>query len=279
MPTFNSATIIIDHFVESLETTYLRMYGGSGSEYRSVINTAAISAMEIIGNSTALFHNAEHSMMVTLVGQEMLRGKLLRDGDVGPREWMHFIVSLLYHDIGYVRGICPGDREKIAVINENGETVTIPPAATDAFLTPHHIERGKLFVRWRFRDHHVIDPEVITTNLENTHFPVPEGVNSALIDDYPGLIRAADLIGQLADPAYIRKLPALFHEFEEIGANKKFGYETPEDLRENYPAFYWNMVSGYIGNGIEYLRVTREGREWEAGLYSNVFSQEHRQHM
>ena len=279
MPVFNTATILIDQFVESLENTYQRMYSGSGSEYQNVVHTAAIAAMEIIETSNALFHNTEHSMMVTLVGQEMLRGKFLRDGDVGPRDWVHFIVSLLYHDIGYVRGICPGDRENIAVINESGETVTIPPAATDAFLTPYHVERGKLFVRWRFRDHPVIDLEVITTNLGNTQFPVPEGVNSALVGDYPGLVRAADLIGQLADPEYIQKLPALFHEFEETGANEMFGYESPEDLRESYPAFYWNMVSGHIGKGIEYLRVTSEGREWEAGLYSNVFSQEHRQHL
>ena len=139
MSSFNTATILIDHFVESLESTYQRIYRGSGSEYQNVLNTAAIAAMEIIETSNALFHNTEHSMMVTLVGQEMLRGKFLRDGDVGPREWVHFIVSLLYHDIGYVRGICPGDRENIAVINESGETVTIPPAATDAFLTPYHL--------------------------------------------------------------------------------------------------------------------------------------------
>jgi hypothetical protein len=279
MPAFHSATILIDHFVESLESTYQRMYGGAGSEYQSVVRTAAITAMEIIGNSNALFHNAEHSMMVTLVGQEILRGKFLRDGDVEPREWVHFIVSLLCHDIGYVRGICPGDRENIAVVDESGNTVMIPPAATDAFLTPYHIERGKLFVKWRFRDHPVIDPGIITTNLENTQFPVPEGTDSMLAGDYPGLIRAADLIGQLADPNYLRKLPALFFEFEENGANKIFGYETPEDLRENYPAFYWKMVSQHVAKGIDYLRVTREGREWEAGLYSHVFAQEHRQHL
>ena len=185
MPTFNSATILIDHFVESLESTYQRMYGGSGSEHQNVVRTAAITAMEIIGNTNALFHNTEHSMMVTLVGQEILRGKFLRDGDVGPREWVHFIVSLLCHDIGYVRGICPGDRENIAVIDESGNTVTIPPAATDAFLTRYHVERGKLFVNWRFRDHPIIDPGVITTNLENTQFPVPEGTDSTLAGDYP----------------------------------------------------------------------------------------------
>ena len=276
MATFNSTAILVDHFLDSLETTYRRMYGDHAPEYSSAIHTAAVMAMEIIANSNALYHNAEHSMMVTLVGQEIVRGKYLRDGGVSAEEWVHFIVSLLCHDIGYVRGICPGDRDGVVVTDDHGGTFSLAPGATDAALTPYHIERGKLFVNWRCRDHPIIDPKVITSNIENTRFPVPEKGDSTEGGDYPGLVRAADLIGQLADPDYLRKLPALFHEFEETGATEKFGYESPEDLREGYPNFYWKMVSEHVHKGLEYLRVTREGREWEAGLYSHIFAEEHR---
>jgi hypothetical protein len=44
---------------------------------------------------------------------------------------------------------------------------------------------------------------------------------------FGGLIRAADLIGQLGDPNYLRKLPALYYEFEELGTNEKMGYTCP----------------------------------------------------
>jgi len=50
-------------------------------------------------------------------------------------------------------------------------------------------------------------------------------------------VRAADLIGQLGDPLYPRKLNALFHEFEEIGINKVLGYATPADVTDRYPPF------------------------------------------
>ena len=192
MATFNTTEILVDHFLESLETTYQRMYGGYAPEYPSVIHTAAVMAMEIIANSNALYHNAEHSMMVTLVGmmvtlvgQEIVRGKYLRDGGVSAEEWVHFIVSLLCHDIGYVRGICPGDSDGVAVIDGDGGTVELAPGATDAALTPYHVERGNLFVRWRFRDHPIIDHEVITLNIENTRFPVPAEGDSTEVGDYP----------------------------------------------------------------------------------------------
>ena len=35
------------------------------------------------------------------------------------------------------------------------------------------------------------------------------------------LLRAADLIGQLGDPHYLRKANALYYEFDEVGMNKQ----------------------------------------------------------
>ncbi len=275
MATFNATSILIDAFLDELESAQRRMYPGLPREYAGVIRAAGTMAMEIIANTSAFYHNTDHSMMVTLVGQEILHGKFLREGSVSARDWVHFMVSLLCHDIGYVRGICPGDDGDVAVIDEAGNTIELPPDATDAFLTPYHVERGKLFVRRRFHDHPVIDPGIVVANIARTQFPVPDEEEAADGDDYPGLLRAADLIGQLADPDYLRKLPALFYEFEETGANKAIGYRTVEDIHRGYPNFYWNMVDRHISAGIEYLRVTREGRLWEASLYAHIFAEEH----
>ena len=85
------------------------------------------------------------------------------------------------------------------------------------------------------------------------------------------LLRAADLIGQLGDPHYLRKANALFYEFEEIGLNKQLGYESPADLVDKYPKFYWDNVSPHIHTAIRYLNVTSSGRRWIASVYSNVF--------
>ena len=60
------------------------------------------------------------------------------------------------------------------------------------------------------------------------------------IDEDGSLLRAADLIGQLGDPHYLRKANTLYYEFEEIGLNKQLGYESPADLVDKYPQFYWN---------------------------------------
>jgi hypothetical protein len=156
--------------------------------------------------------------------------------------------------------------------------VTLPDGATDASMTPYHVARSKLFVRERFGKVALsqLDTLVIESNIENTRFPVPKDELHAGTGDFPGLLRAADLIGQLADINYLRKTSALFNEFRETGMNDILKYASPADLRANYPAFYWNVVRPYIEDALRHLRVTQEGKQWIANLYANVFSMEHK---
>jgi len=184
-------------------------------------------------------------------------------------------LSLLCHDIGYVGGVCRDDRPGVYTTGLDEQTVVLPPGASDEALTPYHVDRGKRFVRERFGGHTIIDAEVIVANIERTRFPVPHDSDHHGTDDYPGLLRAADLIGQLASPSHLRKLPALFYEFEETGVNAALGYKNPSDLRASYPAFFWQVVTPYIQDGLRHLRVTQTGKQWIANLYAHVFAVEH----
>jgi hypothetical protein len=88
-------------------------------------------------------------------------------------------------------------------------------------------------------------------------------------------VRAAALIGQLADPLYLRRLNALYYEFLETGMAERCGYAGPADMIEKYPAFFWENVEPYIGDALGYLELTIEGKQWIANLYSHVFTIEH----
>lgn len=271
----NTHQLLIEEAARRMDEAYVRMYGGMEPAYGQIITWACRMALETIANTDALYHNVEHTMMVTMVGQEILRGKHLREGGVMPRDWLHFSISLLCHDIGYVRGICKEDGNDRYSTGLPGQTVDVPAGSTDAIMTPYHVERGKRFIRERFGGHPIIDAELIAHSIELTRFPVPKDEDHQGTADLPGLIRAADLIGQLADPGYLRKLPALFYEFEETGANKHLGYATPADLQKGYAGFFWNVVSPYIADGIRHLQATQEGKQWLASLHSHVFAVEH----
>jgi hypothetical protein len=274
----NPSKVLIDAFVPELQAAYQSTYGGLKPNYPEIIAWAGTMALENIANSDALYHDVEHTVFVTLVGQQILRGKHIREGGVTCEDWLHFVISLVCHDIGYVKGVCRQDQigQRIYASGIDDSTIVLPPGTTDASLTLYHVDRGKLFVQERFGNHHLLETETLQNNIELTRFPVPCDSDHQDTIQYPGLVRAADLIGQLSDPRYLHKIPALFYEFEETGVNKDLGYNHPEDLRFNYPKFYWKSVYPYITDAMNYLRLTQEGKQILSNLYANVFEVEHR---
>jgi hypothetical protein len=279
MHMLNPTSLLADALGRNLADTYRRSYGEQEPHIATALDEAARLVIERIGSSDALYHDCQHTALVTLCVQDILHGRRM-ERVVTPSDWAHAILAALNHDIGYVRGICPGDKSESFVIDAAGNTVSPPRGASDAFLTPYHVERGKIMVRERFAAVPYIDEERLAAAIELTRFPVPDDDDHAATDTEAGLVRAADLIGQLGDPLYPRRLNALYQEFVETGVHEKLGYSSPADLVDCYPQFYWRKIEPYIGDALRYLEMTMEGKQWIATLYSHIFAIEHnRRHM
>ena len=250
-----------------------RRFGSTEAGLAELIPSVARLALECIGNSDALYHNVEHTMLVTLVGYDIMRGRALLKA-TPPEDFAHLLVACLLHDIGYVRGVLKGDGVDGYVVDARGKKVKFPRGSSDAALLQHHVDRSKLFVMDRIANSKVLDASRIARAIEFTRFPVTVDEPERDGSEEGLLVRAADLIGQLGDPHYLRKANALYYEFEEAGLNRQLGYASPADLTELYPQFYWNTVSQHVQTAIRYLNVTSSGRQWVANLYSNVFRAE-----
>jgi hypothetical protein len=226
-----------------------RRFGATDAELIEAIPSAARLALDCIGNSDALYHNVEHTMLVTLVGYDIMRGRALLTQTCAG-DFAHVIAACLFHDIGFVRGILAGDSPEGYVIDAKGGKKKLERGSSDAALMPYHVDRSKLFVIDRIGNSELLDAERIAQAIEYTRFPEEPGNEEGL------LVRAADLIGQLGDPHYLRKANALYCEFEEVGMNRQLGYSSPADLTDRYPQFYWNSVSEHIQTAIRYLNVS-----------------------
>ena len=248
-----------------------RRFGSVEAQLTELIPAVARISLECIGNSDALYHNVEHTMLVTQVGYDIMKGRALLT-QTYPDDFAHVLVACLLHDIGYVRGLLQGDGPDGYVMDAKGGKTKLPRGSSDAALTPFHVDRSKLYVMDRIGNSKILDAGRIADAIEYTRFPSPGGASG---DSEEGsLVRAADLIGQLGDPHYLRKANALYLEFEEVGMNRQMGYASPADLTDKYPQFYWNSVSAHIQTAIRYLNVTSSGRQWIANLYGNVFRAE-----
>jgi len=270
--------IMISAFCDLLQEKYIEDYGKTDIPYGKIATWAARLALENISNSDMLYHNIQHTIMVTSAGQTILHGKHLIEGGITPEVWFHCTMGMLFHDIGYCKGICHEDHDNTFVIDKTGKSISLPEGTTDATLAPYHVDRSQIFIRDRFGDHRSIrhiDAERINTYIEMTRFPVPADEDDPAQNPLGLVVRAADMVGQLGDPNYFSKIPALFYEFEQVGWNKSFGYKRPFDLITHYDQFYWQHANPHIEPVLPYLRATSEGRQWIANLYSHIFHAEH----
>lgn len=257
-----------------LARDFRRIFGPAHDDMAERLGSLACSTIECLARSDALYHNYEHTLQVTMVGRDILQGMTLSQR-IEPSDYSHVIVACLLHDIGYMRGVLSGDTETEFVVNARGEKITLPRGASDAALTPYHVDRSKLFAFERLGNSPTIDAARVAAAIEMTRFPARLDRPGADEPMEPRLVQAADLIGQLGDPMYFRRANALYSEFEEIGMNRQLGYSSPADIIDKYPAFFWNSVSAHIEDGVKYLNMTVSGRQWIANLHHHILCAEH----
>src|SRR6516165_12759441 len=125
----NVTTLLADNLGQQLSCVFLRSFASSEVRTAAVLDEAARLVIERLATSDALYHNAEHTALVTLVAQDILRGLRL-SRTITPEDWLHFIIAALAHDVGYLRGICLGDSTERQVVGAAGVTVPIPRGAS-----------------------------------------------------------------------------------------------------------------------------------------------------
>src|SRR5271168_3054556 len=142
-----------------------RRFGSSQAHLVELVPSITRIAIECIGNSDALYHNVEHTMLVTLAGHDILRGRALHS-NMPAEDYAHVIIACLTHDIGYVRGLFRDDDADGFVIDEAGGKVTLPRGSSDAGLMPHHVDRSKLYVMQRIEGIAALNKQRIADAIE-----------------------------------------------------------------------------------------------------------------
>ena len=182
-----------------LAKDFRQIFGSTHDETAERLSSLARSTIECLGRSDALYHNLEHTFLVTMCGRDILQGYSLSHR-IDPSDYSHLICACLLHDIGYVRGILSGDTATEFVIDQNQTKITLPRGASDAALTPYHVDRSKMFAMERLGSSPLVDASRIAQAIELTRFPARIDQTAATVGLEPKLVQAADLIGQLGDP-------------------------------------------------------------------------------
>jgi len=166
------------------------------------------------------YHDLEHTEEVFLAASRIIDGYNMQH-DFPIEYAVRTLIGALFHDTGYIQ--------------EEWDT-----EGTGAKYTATHVDRSIEFLE----NNHVafgIDPADIQSTgriIKSTEFSMDfnEIPYDSDIERTAGeILGSADLMGQMANRAYLEKLLFLYYEFREAGFP---GYETEYDILEKTIGFY-----------------------------------------
>jgi hypothetical protein len=173
------------------------------------------------GAIKTLYHDLPHTMDVLLCAVRLMHGIYLSGTSLGDDEITMVLIATLMHDIGYAQ--------------PQGEET-----GTGAQYTRTHVKRGVEFMQRYLAERNIqtgfavpLEPMIHSTDpaLKFSDIVFPDERTRLLGQ----IVVTADLVGQMADRAYLEKLLFLYLEFKEA----HFGdFQSTFDMLRKTRQFY-----------------------------------------
>jgi hypothetical protein len=184
----------------------------------------------------ARYHDFEHTLQGALCLARLMRGLHAAGDAAAPtvRAFELAIVAILFHDTGYLkaRSDTEGTGAKYTAVH-----VGRSAAFAGAFLAPKGFTPAEVRAV-----QNMISCTGISTDLKAIDFQSEQERTLGYA------LATADLLGQMAAPDYVEKLPVLYQEFAEAARNapagsaQLFAYKSAGELMCNTPAFWEKYV-------------------------------------
>ena len=203
-PSFDSLLI------ENVYNNIIRLFNGNYPGYRA---------------SNTKYHDLEHTCAVTLATARLMHGIHVQNQTFSSRVIQLGLIGALFHDTGLIQTMEENDG--------TGAQYTIGHEDRSIALMEKYIS-DKVFSAEDILDcSHIIMCTKLSLPINEIPFRSEETKTMGKV------LGSADLIAQMADRNYLKKLPLLFLEFKEAGMA---GFETPLELFKNTEEFYHSVA-------------------------------------
>jgi hypothetical protein len=184
----------------------------------------------------ARYHDLEHTMQGTLCFVRLLhgRGRAGAEPRLSQRMFEVGLCAILLHDTGYLkrRGDNTGTGAKYTVIHVRRSAEFARALLPGKGFTPSEIQ--------------AVENMIHCTGLDSHPDSIPFQSEEERIAGHA--LATADLLGQMAAPDYVAKLPVLFSEFQEASQFSKdpghfvSSFQTADDLKRKTVDFWDGIV-------------------------------------
>lgn len=197
-------------FIENVYNDIIRLFNGNYPGYRA---------------SNTKYHDLEHTCAVTLATARLMHGIHVQNQTFSSRVIQLGLIGALFHDTGLIQTVEENDG--------TGAQYTIGHEDRSIALMERYLSDKGFSAEDILDCSHIIMCTKLSLPLNEIPFRSEETKTMGKV------LGSADLIAQMADRNYLKKLPLLFLEFKEAGMA---GFETPLELFENTEEFYHSVA-------------------------------------
>lgn len=203
-PSFDSLLI------ENVYNNIIRLFNGNYPGYRA---------------SNTKYHDLEHTCAVTLATVRLMHGIHVQNQTFSSRVIQLGLIGALFHDTGLIQAVEEHDG--------TGAQYTIGHEDRSIALMEKYISDKGFSAEDILDCSHIIMCTKLSLPINKIPFRSEETKTMGKV------LGSADLIAQMADRNYLKKLPLLFLEYKEAGMA---GFETPLELFKNTEEFYHSVA-------------------------------------
>jgi hypothetical protein len=220
--------------IEKIFADIIRLFNGEFPGYKA---------------SNTKYHNLEHTCSTALAAARLMHGLHVQGQVFAQRLVQLCLIGALFHDTGLIQ-----TEEEV---EGTGARHTIGHEDRSIALMGKYLAE-KDYSQEDIRDcSHIIKCTELFFPMEKIPFASEE------VRTMGKIVGTADLVAQMADRNYQEKLPLLFMEFQEAGAQ---GFETPLELFSKTEEFYRKVARKRMKNelgGISAAALYHFRERWE----------------
>lgn len=234
-----------------------------------IVRNMSLIAFTRFAKSSSLYFSLNHALSASIIGLQVLNAMRCRYGVVRPAQLLNLMASVLFCNIGIIRGVLDGDDGDRQRVSPDKSSI-IENKFTDSILWAHKSFRSKTFIEnISFLDTN-INLEIVSRAIEYSDFSANKNNLEGELGEIDKYARAIQIITLMSDQNYDRRMVEFYLSLKEAGLIDETIFISLQDFRERWVQYFWERLFPVVGEEILLLRETNEGRNIVSQIYSQL---------
>tara|TARA_B110000305_G_C19254780_1_gene546539 strand:- start:142 stop:951 length:810 start_codon:yes stop_codon:yes gene_type:complete len=237
-----------------------------------IIKNMALISFTRFAKSNSLYFSLGHTLSTSIIGLHLLNAMRCRDGLIMPEQIINLMASVLFCNVGILRGVLDEDEGDLQKLNDQ-KPQFVDTDFTDSAMWEYKAFRSKKFIQdVSFLDTNTNFKEVSRAIDYSDFFAQKATIRTddKDVSDTAKYVRAIQVITLMSDQNYQRKMVEFYLSAKEADLIDKSIFKNLAEFRGKWVQYFWERLYPDVGEEILLLRETSEGRSIVSKMYSHL---------